>query len=348
MRKSPDKLIEFPVDEVKRLAGLDLPLPEMKRILDKLGFFVAGTGKVVKVAVPSWRPDVEGKADIVEEVVRIAGVDRVPLDRIPARRRAAQTRAHVGATALRKAKRALAARGLVEAVTWSFISKPQAELFGGGTAGARARQSDRVGPVRHAAEPDSGPRHRRAEECRSRLSRCRPVRGRADFQGRPAAGSVHRRLRRAARLVEGRRHRPSLAERRRAKGADVFDAKADALAALAAAGAPMQALQIVPGGPGLVSSRPQRHHPDWSAECPWPFRRIASARAGRARRRRPDRRVRGDPREDPRAEGEADARQADARTVGVPAGDARLSRSSSMRASRPPTSCAPRRMSTRS
>ena len=92
--KSPDKLIEFPADEVKRLSGLDLPLPEMKRILEKLGFFVAGTGKSVKVAVPSWRPDIEGKADIVEEVVRIAGVDRVPCDRIPARRRAAQTRSH--------------------------------------------------------------------------------------------------------------------------------------------------------------------------------------------------------------------------------------------------------------
>ena len=63
-----DRIIEFPVAEVKRLSGLDVPLPELKRVLGHLGFFLAGAGEVVKVAIPSWRPDVEGKADIVEEV----------------------------------------------------------------------------------------------------------------------------------------------------------------------------------------------------------------------------------------------------------------------------------------
>ena len=77
--KVAERPIDFPVDEVKRLAGLDIPLPEISRILGQLGFSVAGSGSVVKVAVPSWRADVEGKADIVEEVVRIAGVDKVPL-----------------------------------------------------------------------------------------------------------------------------------------------------------------------------------------------------------------------------------------------------------------------------
>jgi phenylalanyl-tRNA synthetase beta chain len=50
----------------------------MRRILTKLGFFVAGQDSRVKVAAPSWRPDIEGKADIVEEIVRIVGVDRIP------------------------------------------------------------------------------------------------------------------------------------------------------------------------------------------------------------------------------------------------------------------------------
>ncbi len=74
-----DRIIEFPIDEVKRLTGLEVPLPEIKRILTHLGFLLVGKEPVVKVAIPSWRSDVHGKADIVEEIVRIVGVDRVPL-----------------------------------------------------------------------------------------------------------------------------------------------------------------------------------------------------------------------------------------------------------------------------
>src|SRR4051812_28748783 len=76
--EAPEKVIDFPTTELKRLAGLDLSLPEMRRVLQKLGFFVAGQDPRVKIAAPSWRPDIEGKADIVEEIVRIVGVDRIP------------------------------------------------------------------------------------------------------------------------------------------------------------------------------------------------------------------------------------------------------------------------------
>src|SRR5512142_813159 len=65
---APEKVVEFPLTEVKRLAGIEVPLPEMKLILSRLGFMMAGAGPVVKVAVPSWRTDVHGKADIVEEI----------------------------------------------------------------------------------------------------------------------------------------------------------------------------------------------------------------------------------------------------------------------------------------
>ena len=130
--KVAERSIEFPVGEVKRLAGLDMPLPEISAILGHLGFSVAGSGSVVKVTVPSWRADVEGKADIVEEVVRIAGVDKVPLtpfDRGAAPRKPVLTSIQ---NRTRRTKRALAARNFAEAVTWSFVSKPEAELFGGG------------------------------------------------------------------------------------------------------------------------------------------------------------------------------------------------------------------------
>src|SRR5262245_35336154 len=130
----PERIIDFPLDELPRLAGVEVGLTEVKRVLGHLGFFVAGQGKTVKIAVPSWRADVEGKADIVEEVVRIIGVDRVPFT--PFGRGEAPRKPVLTPIQLRtrKGKRALATRGMVEAVTWSFISKPQAELFGGGKA----------------------------------------------------------------------------------------------------------------------------------------------------------------------------------------------------------------------
>src|ERR1700729_3553421 len=127
-----DRVIDFPLTEVKRLAGIDVAFPEVKRILTHLGFMVAGNGPAVKIAVPSWRSDVHGKADIVEEFVRIVGVDAVPMtpfDRGDAPRKPILKPLQLRT---RRAKRALAARGMVEAVTWSFISKPHVELFGGG------------------------------------------------------------------------------------------------------------------------------------------------------------------------------------------------------------------------
>ena len=102
------------------------------------------------------------------------------------------------------------------------------------------------------------------------------------------------------------------------------------------------------GRPVLAASGAQRHHPDGAEERHRPFRRIASARAGRARRRGAAGRLRGDPREHPRAQGQADARQAAAGAVAVPAGRARLRLRGRPRASRPPTSCARRKASTRS
>src|SRR6202789_4525694 len=129
-----DRVIDFPLTEVKRLAAIEPSLPEMKRILGHLGFMLAGAGPVVKIAVPSWRTDVHGKADIVEEIVRMVGVDKVPMT--PFERGGAPRKAVLSAIQLRtpRAKRAAAARGMVEAVNWSFIAKPAAELFGGGKA----------------------------------------------------------------------------------------------------------------------------------------------------------------------------------------------------------------------
>ena len=164
-----DRVIEFPVSEVKRLSGLDVPLTEMKRVLDKLGFFVAGKGETVKVAIPSWRPDIEGKADIVEEVVRIVGVDKVPLT--PFERGEDARKPILTSAASAQSPRQARAGEPRHGRSRDMVVHRQGA---GGvvrrrTGGACARQSDRGRSLRHAAEPHSGARDQRAKECGPRL-----------------------------------------------------------------------------------------------------------------------------------------------------------------------------------
>src|SRR5262249_759911 len=124
----PQGVIDFPVAETERLTGLAVPLNDARGVLESLGFKVTGQGARVKVTAPSWRGDVQDKADIVEEIVRIGGVDRVaavPFDRGAAPRKPVLTPIQLRS---RKAKRALAARNLVEAETWSFVTKKHAAL----------------------------------------------------------------------------------------------------------------------------------------------------------------------------------------------------------------------------
>ena len=244
-----DRVIDFPLTEVKRLAGIDVPFPEMKLILSRLGFMVAGSGGVVKIAVPSWRSDVHGKADIVEEIVRIFGVDKVPMtpfDRGDTPRKPILKPIQLRT---RRAKRALAARGMVEAVTWSFISKPHAEIFGGGK-----RELALANPIASDLSdmrPSLVPGLVAAAQANSdrgfpdvALFEVGQVFGgdRPEDQLVAAAGVRHGF---ASSQGFGRHWSGSAA-------ADALDAKADALAVLSAAGAPMQALQIVSGGPGWL------------------------------------------------------------------------------------------------
>lgn len=135
--ESPEKIIDFPMAEIERLTGLKVGIAEVKVVLSRLGFWMSGAGDVVKVAVPSWRPDVEIKADIVEEVMRIVGVDRVPVDPLPRLSGVAPKMLTLIQNRRRLARRALAARGLDEAVTWSFIAEEDAKRFGGGADSLR-------------------------------------------------------------------------------------------------------------------------------------------------------------------------------------------------------------------
>src|SRR5690606_28700310 len=124
------KTVAFRPERVRTLGGLDLSAAESRRILESLGFAVEENGDRWSVAVPSWRPDVDGEADLVEEVLRIAGYDAIPA--VPMERpEVPQGVMTPRQKRLRALRRGLATRGLREAVTWSFLSEAEAALFGG-------------------------------------------------------------------------------------------------------------------------------------------------------------------------------------------------------------------------
>ncbi|MES2341612.1 MAG: phenylalanine--tRNA ligase subunit beta [Pseudomonadota bacterium] len=125
---APPTALTFDRTYVKQLSGLDIGNARIDEILTKLGFAIAGD----QVTPPSWRRDVEGKADLVEEVARIQGYDALPATPLPEIARAAGGVLTVRQGRVRVARRAMAARGYAETITWSFLAQASARLFGGG------------------------------------------------------------------------------------------------------------------------------------------------------------------------------------------------------------------------
>jgi phenylalanyl-tRNA synthetase beta chain len=243
----PRHEIDFRLDELPRLAGLEVDPAEVRQVLEALGFSVLPRERHLQITLPSWRTDVHAPADIVEEVVRIIGVDRIPatpFDRGVTSRKPVLTPLQMRR---RKAARALAARGMVEAVTWSFVSRAQAELFGGGKpelALANPIAAD-LSDMRPSLIPGL-----------VAASQQNADRGWGDV-ALYEVGQIFRGDQPDDQLTAAAGVRTGLANPTGAgrhwsmptKEVDAFDAKADALAALAAAGAPAQAMQVVPGGP---------------------------------------------------------------------------------------------------
>jgi phenylalanyl-tRNA synthetase beta chain len=125
---APPQGFAFDRAYVKKLSGLDLPGARIDEILEKLGFTLDGDA----VTPPSWRRDIEGKADLVEEVARIHGYDNLPADPLPEVAIPPGGALTIRQTRMRNTRRALAARGYSEALTWSFLRTEWASLFGGG------------------------------------------------------------------------------------------------------------------------------------------------------------------------------------------------------------------------
>lgn len=128
--RAPDAKRDITFDPalVEKLCGVKMHQAEAMSILDRLGFRAAvGT----RVSVPTWRPDIHGPADLVEEVIRIHGIDKVPSTPLPRSSTVPLPVLTQMQKRVRAARRCLASRGLAEAMTWSFVSQAQAKLFGG-------------------------------------------------------------------------------------------------------------------------------------------------------------------------------------------------------------------------
>lgn len=241
------RTISFPLTEVKRLTGLDASEAEIRDVLDKLGFAVSGAAPVLDVVPPSWRGDIEGKADLVEEVVRILGLERVPATELPRgedARKAVLTPLQLRS---RKARRSLAARGMVEAVTWSFLPRDAAVMFGGGAPALAL--SNPIAADLSDMRPSLLPGLIKAAGANA-------ARGFADVAlfevGQVFLDDTPTGQRQAASGIRRGTAKPSGTGRHWAGNAgavDVFDAKADAFAALSACGAPVANLQVTADAP---------------------------------------------------------------------------------------------------
>lgn len=225
--------IAYRPSRVLGLAGLDVAEDEQADILTRLGFGVT-RGQTWQVSVPSWRRDVDGEADLVEEVVRIHGLDKVPATPLPRADGVAAPTATPMQRSERRLRRALAARGLDEAITWSFLPPAHAEAFGGSAFTVANPISADMAAMRPSLLPgllsaaarnmDRGVAAVRLFELGQRYL--------ADAE-RPTAAIL------LAGELRGRDWRTGAAVK-----PDAYDAKAEALAALAALGAPVQRLAV--------------------------------------------------------------------------------------------------------
>ena len=226
------RTITFDFGRTKTLGGIDVPEPRQRDILESLGFELEGN----EVAIPTWRRDVDGSADLVEEIVRIIGYDQVPATPLERTAGVAKPTATRPQLMERRVRRTAAARGLDEAVTWSFISDDEAEAFGGGDWRLANPISEEMKVMRPSLLPGL------IAAARRNLDR----------------GAASVRLFELGRRYLGDAEHPTLTfllagekqlrgwQSGKAPGFDAFDAKAEVLALLDAAGAPVANLQVFP------------------------------------------------------------------------------------------------------
>ena len=229
------------------LAGVDVAEAEQKRILESLGFGVTGNDATFDyqdgmpvttpanwtVAVPSWRRDVDGWPDIVEEVVRIVGLDQVPSTPLPRTPGVAKPTATPEQNVERRVRRTAAARGLAEAINWSFISEKEAASVGGGDWTLANPISEDLKVMRPSLLPGLLSATRRNMDRGAASVRLFEL-GRRYFADKERA---------TVGFVLAGEKTPRSWQTGKAQPFSAFDAKAEVIALLAAAGAPVANLQ---------------------------------------------------------------------------------------------------------
>lgn len=225
-----------------RLTGVEMPANEQEKILQSLGFTLAdGTA-----TPPAWRGDVLGKADLVEEIVRVRGYDHIPAVSLRKDSAVTMNAETPNGTRARMARTALAARGLRECVSWSFLPRAQAALFGGAAPALTLQNpiSADLDQMRPSILPNlvaAAGRNAARGLADVALFEVGPI-----FAGvKPDDGHL---------VAAGIRHGHNAPRHWSAatahRAVDTFDAKADALAVLAACGLPEGSAQVARGAPG--------------------------------------------------------------------------------------------------
>ena len=230
--------------KVESLSGMIIEAAEQQRILEALGFTVTAVDGGFDVAPPSWRGDIDGAADLVEEIARIRGFDHLPMDHLPRQDVVAKPSLSPAQARLFRLRRALATRGLMEAVTFSFLSADDAARFDGGADSLKLVNpiSADLSVMRPSILPNllsAAARNQDRGEPDAAMFEIGPVfLGDAPEDQRTAAtgmrhgGTAPREWHGSARTI------------------DVFDARADAEAALAALGVKLAGVQVKAEGPG--------------------------------------------------------------------------------------------------
>lgn len=217
------------------LGGIAIAPERQREILAALGFAVVEQGGRWQVAVPSWRRDMDAAPDVVEEVTRIHGFDAIPSTPLPRSEGVAKPTATAEQLLERRMRRAAAAAGFHEAVTWSFISEREAAPFGGGTWSLANPISEDLKVMRPSLLPGllaatQRNQHRGAGSIRL-----------FEIGRRYLTDAEHPTL---AIVMAGNKSARSW-QAGKAAPFDAFDAKAAALALLEAAGAPTDRLQVM-------------------------------------------------------------------------------------------------------
>jgi phenylalanyl-tRNA synthetase, beta subunit, non-spirochete bacterial len=244
---STPRIVHYAPSLVEKLGGVRVEPGDQKRILESLGFAVVGEEanweESWAVTVPGWRPDVDGAPDIVEEVVRINGLDKVKSVPLPRADGIAKPTATPAQKLERRVRRAAAARGLQEAVTWSFLPQAEADAFAEGNGGLWTLSnpiSEDMKVMRPSLLPGLLSAAKRNLDRGASSLRLFEI-GRRYLRG--AAGASDEKL--ALGVVLAGEKAPRGWASGKAIVFDAFDAKAEALALLAEAGAPADKLQVM-------------------------------------------------------------------------------------------------------